>query len=88
MKKALKICVPKKKVSYKLAGWFHLDMMFPFKMVFITFFTAPDVCGDVWKYVAGMGLHYTLNVTLKKIWPPTWTIGLFVYWMRDIPALI
>ena len=61
MKKALKICVPKKKVSYKLAGWFHLDMMFPFKMVFITFFTAPDVCGDVWKYVAGMGLHYTLN---------------------------
>ena len=70
--KALKICV--KKDSNKLAGWFQFQLLLDnevcSKKVFVTFFAVPDVCGDVWKYVAvdGNGVYrlYTVHWTLKK----------------------
>ena len=78
----------KKKSPISQQDGSNWTMMFPFKMVFMTFFTAPDVCGDVWKYVAGMGLHYTLNpqenlATNVDHWPISRKYH--AYWMRDIP---
>ena len=49
-----------------------LDNEVCFKKVFITFFAVPDVCGDVWKYVAvdgewGLQILNKLGVCIGRI---------------------